>query len=150
MEIKGLNTDGFHMSCYKETGRSLGCQGRWYLRLQAHEYKAGRGNMFSCLLSVCMCEWTGPGLVTGSWLQATGRPHLYLIPSASPHTELHSQLELIFKILLLAPNTTPQPATTPIDTPLTSPSPISYSLFILPDLGYFTEMQEWPPKIKGY
>lgn len=46
MEIKGLNTDGFHVLCYKETGWSLGCQGRRYLgqRILAHEYKAGRGN----------------------------------------------------------------------------------------------------------
>lgn len=27
MEIKGLNTDGFHMSCYKETGVEPGLPG---------------------------------------------------------------------------------------------------------------------------
>lgn len=44
--------------CYKETGWSLGCYGRWYFRhrLRAHEYKAGRGNTrFN--IALCLHVW---------------------------------------------------------------------------------------------
>lgn len=42
----------------------------------AHKHKVGRDKhaFHSFSLFPCMCEWTGPGLVTWTWLQATGRP----------------------------------------------------------------------------
>lgn len=44
----------------KRQGRSLSCQGRWYLRhrLLAHEYKAGRCNM-RFILALSLHEWMG-------------------------------------------------------------------------------------------